>query len=253
MIVKQQRLWFAAIYMMLEDEKISEIVRGHHYGRISILSYRRHDLPKFRVKEKPTSIIDLTKTQEMLWSSMSKTTRNEINRTLREDAYAVQLGDANFDAVYDLYEAFEYARGAAPLSRAFMSHGIPCSISYAGHRIAGVFVNTAPGKLRVQAIFSLRHNADAELRRRISNASRRLIWEIVRWGKEKGYASLDLASINESTPEAAAIAAFKKSFGGQTITEYLHVYRSPLFALLEKGGAVKAGLFRWGRGFMSNS
>ena len=91
--------------------------------------------------------------------------------------------------------------------------------------------------LQVRAMFSKRMGVgekNKELYKLIGSATRRLIFEICKYGKEKGYEFVGLGSINYSTSQKANVANFKMFFGSREGEEYTYVYKSERFIFLEK-------------------
>ena len=75
---------------------------------------------------------------------------------------------------------------------------------------------------------------DKEMLRLISFSTRRLVWEICKYGKENDYFGFDLGSINLVDSNKASIAQFKNSFGGKIVDEYLYIYKSKIFKFFER-------------------
>jgi len=52
--------------------------------------------------------------------------------------------------------------------------------------------------------------------------------------KNRGFVSLDMASVNMENPKTISIAKFKMSFGGDIISEYTYMYQSYLYDIFSK-------------------
>lgn len=235
MILKQRRLFFRTILLMLEDEMITGVIEGGGYSKISITSYKKMNLPGFEELVKTTALIDLTSNKEEIFNKFSDTTRNEIRRTERNAEMTIIVDDENLDGAYQLYKEFEYAQGRVPVAMSALKECRLFCAYFRGELISSVFVTESPSRLRIRSIFSKRLAVgDKETYKLISNATRRLVWEICRGGKERGFVSLDLASVNFNNPKTANITKFKMSFGGEVVNEYTYVYRSKLFLFFER-------------------
>ncbi|MDP2947297.1 MAG: hypothetical protein Q8N88_04215 [Nanoarchaeota archaeon] len=80
----------------------------------------------------------------------------------------------------------------------------------------------------------------------ISIATRRLVYEVCKYGKEHNYKLFDLGSMPADLKDKkkAGIAAFKGSFGGTLEDEYTYTYKSKLYKFFEKLVGVKLFLFK---------
>lgn len=235
MILKQRRLFFRTILLILEDEMITSVINDGAYSKISITSYKKMDLPGFEELIKTTALIDLTPDEGSIFSKFSDTTRNEIRKTERNTELMVVADDDNFDGAYRLYKDFEYAQGRVPVTQEALRECKLFCAYFRNELISAIFVMESPHYLRIRSIFSKRLTIeDKETYKLISNATRRLVWEICRWGKGRGFVSLDLASVNFNNPKTANITKFKMSFGGGVVNEYTYVYRSKTFLFFER-------------------
>jgi len=238
MIKESKKLFFKKLDLILEDDflvKISDSRGYKKYGSVVALSYKILDLKDFFRKEKNTSVIDLTQDIDTVFSKFSDTTRNEIRKTERNKELSFVQDDSNYDNLYILYKDFEFYQKRVPINtEQFKVHTI-FSAYYKDKPISAVSVTKSDKELRIRSIFSKRLKTDdKEIYKLISNASRRVIFEVCKWGKENGFESLDMASVNMDNPKTQSIAKFKMSFGGDTVTEYTYIYKSELFSLFEK-------------------
>jgi hypothetical protein len=234
MIIEEKKVFFNTIQVILEDEKIPEIIAGKKYSRIILLSNSDLALPHFTVKKKTTALINLKPNNlDDIFKTFSETTRNEIRKTAKipELHFAIE---SDKEEGFHFYQKFEYAQGRVPYAR---SEFDPCTLflaRYNNEPISGIFVYGTKPYLRIRSIFSKRLKVvDKELYKIIGYSTRRLMWEICQWGKAEGYESLDLASVNFNNPETANITKFKMSFGGEVVNEYTYTYRSAWFKIFE--------------------
>lgn len=234
MIAENKRLWFKKAVIFLEDNLPDFFELKKKYDSITIISHKKLDLPECKLREKDTSLIDLTLPEDEIFRRFSDTTRNEIRRTLKEDPYSFFIGQ-NSDELYSLYKSFEKAQGRVPVTKREMDIFKSAYIAYNGEILYGLYIIESLPYMRIRSIFSKRlTEMDKEKMKRISNAGRRLFWEVCLYGEKRNFISLDLASVNKNNPKTVKIAEFKLSFGGNIIREYTYEYRSPFFALLEK-------------------
>lgn len=235
MILKQRRMFFNIILLMLEDEIISDIIKNSSYSKISITTYKKMDMPGFDELVKTTALIDLTLNTDDIFSKFSDTTRNEIRKTYRNDDFVIINDDNNFDDAYRLYEKFEYAQGRVPVARNVLKKCKLFSVYFKKELISAIFITESPKYLRIRSIFSKRlQTENKEMYKIISNATRRVIWETCLWGKENGFQSLDMASVNFKNLKTANITKFKMSFGGNVVNEYTYTYKSNTLRVFEK-------------------
>ncbi len=232
MITIKKKFGFTSATIVFDDEKIKELAVTKPYSSITAVSYHELNLPGFRVKSKPTSLIDLTIPETEIFRRFSDTTRNEIHRAERNPDLVFRAPDPDFTPSYQVYTAFEHSQGRAAFAKTDMKIYQVFGAYYKGEFISGLYVTASAPYLRVRSIFSKRLNVeDKEMQKIISNATRGVIWEICKWGKVNNYVSLDLASVNDTNPKSAAIAKFKLSFGGPIMPEYTYIYESTAFRL----------------------
>lgn len=234
MVETYRRLWFRTAVVTLDDPKIQELHASGRYALITALSYAKLDLPGFRRFEKDTSLISLAESEDDIFARMKDTTRNEIRRTASSDALSFEGPVALAHDVYLLYADFERAQGRTPIREREAGTYQYFVARHEGAPVSAISVRAARPYLRTRSIFSKRLAVDdKEYKKVIGNASRRLVWDICRWGKREGYASLDMASVNLSDAGKRGITNFKLSFGGAVAKEYTYIYKSRIFALLE--------------------
>ncbi len=240
MIFENKKLFLNSAFIVLEDSKISEILRRKKYSSIIIISHTDLNLPSFKKRVKTTTIINLKNTKDDIFAKFNDTARNEIRKTYKIPNLEIVLDDKNFSDTYVLYKNFEYAQKRVPFSRKNLEKCLRFSAYYNGEIISGIFVDLGEKDLRIRYIFSKRlQTENKELYKIIASATRRLLWEICIWGKDKSFNSLDLASVNFSNPEVANITKFKMSFGGEVINEYTYTHISPTYSFLVKLVGIK--------------
>lgn len=238
MIRRSKKLFFSKLIVALDDEYLDDLVEKQlykNYDFVVALTYRDLALPDFDCLSKTTALIDLHPMSLEIFAKFNDTTRNEIRRTENNTRLSFRTEDRNFKKLYDLYKKFEFSQGRVPINFAEFQE-YPVFAAYLdGEPISAVSIFSGGKYLRIRSIFSKRLAADdKEMYKLISNASRRIVWEICRWGKERGFSSVDMASVNLDNPKTASIARFKMNFGGELVKEYTYLYKSKAFRFFER-------------------
>lgn len=234
MIIETKKLWFKKAQIFLEDKLPDIKYLENKYDSVVIVSHKKLDLPGWNLKEKDTALIDLTLPDEEIFKKFSDTTRNEIRRTYNNEDLTFELNQ-NFEKSYDLYCKFEKSQGRKPVnSKEMKSFKLGLAL-LKNDPIYGFYIIESYPYARIRSIFSKRLSVeDREVMKIISNSGRRLLWEICRDLKKRGFVFLDMASVNQSNSKSANIAKFKLSFGGEIIREYTYMYQSVVFQFLVK-------------------
>jgi len=245
MIFKRKKFIFNTVRIVLEDGKIDKYLDKKKYQKIVIITYKKLNLGKdFKIKYKLTPNIYLNQELDDIFSKFNHTTRNEIRKTFKNSDLKFVCGDKNFDEIYNVYKSFERLQRRVPFSRKAMRDYLAFSAYYKGELISLILCFDSFPYLRARSICSKRLEInDKEKYKIISNSTRRLVYEVCKYGKEHGYKLFDLGSMpsNLKDKKKAGIAKFKGAFGGKLEDEYTYTYKSKLYKLFEK--AVKAKLF----------
>lgn len=220
-------------FIFTEDSLPAPAELKRLYSYVFILSFKKLDLPGFSVVEKKTPLIDLTLSEQEIFQTFNKTTRNEIRKTEHLPALIFCAPDENFTASYAIYKKVKKADGVpVELKREFRS----CLFFNAYDKkqlVVSVSCWQTETLLRLKSIVSYRKSAGYEPRI-MAYATRRLIWEICRYGKAHNYQTLDLGGINFNEKEKSGITQFKQSFNGRIVDVYIYRYESPFFHFLRK-------------------
>ncbi len=198
---------------------------------INVFSYDRVDVPGFKCKEGLTSVIVLSQSLEEIWQKMRKKfIREQIERGKRRGLTAMPSDD--FGAFDAMYSRFTKQMSFEALSSNALRNGILFLAFFDSKPIAGgVFI--ADGvHIRALALASRRHDEESgRMRDIIGEANRLVVWEAIRYAKEKGYALFHLGGIAPKSSNTGwrAVADFKEAFGGERRAQY---YYTKVYSLL---------------------
>jgi lipid II:glycine glycyltransferase (peptidoglycan interpeptide bridge formation enzyme) len=189
-----------------------------------------------------TSIIDLKRTEEKIFSDIHKEDRSKINRSDREGLGWIGTDSPSASDINDFivrYRAFAQEKNIAPVTRSqldsfssslFLSQAVLEDKVLAWHLY---LVDRDEGRARFLYGLSERFapGSDANL---VGRANRWCHWQDMRNFKAQGLAIFDFGGIALDTDDPAlrGINQFKLRFGG-VVTREDH-WVSPLYALAEK-------------------
>lgn len=234
MIIKRKVYFFKTVrYIFDQCEDIDRLKKN--FDMINILSYQPLSLAGFSCRKKKTPFIDLSKSLDDIFFAFNHTTRNEIRRIEHIDDLVLKSDDSNFEDAYLVYCSHEIMQDRVPEKKEEFYGCKFFSAYYKEELISTVICFSGPKYLRAKAISSKRLDYPSkEILKIISFASRGLMWEACKWGKNNGYIGFDLGSINLTDKKKENIAKFKKSFGGDIIDEYLYTYKNFYYKRFEK-------------------
>jgi len=226
MMFENNKFGFRTARVVLDDEEAVRAAQSGRYARLEIISHNKLDLPGFSLQTKQTGLIDLTDSPEEVLAAFNKTTRNEIARTFADPLFSFRVFTEPPDDIHALYEEFERNLGHnAPFSRQALKSCKAFGAYYDGKLLAGIYVFPSSPIVRIRAIFS----RPTERTQQVSFASRRLIYEVCRWGLQEGRSAIDLARV--ATKEGSN---FKMSFNPRIVPEFVYRRTSRVYVLLER-------------------
>ena len=241
-IVERKYLFFTSARVILNDDLFLDLVKKKAYSYIVGVSHKKLPVASdITIKHKKTINIYLEGSFDDILKKFNDTSRNEIRKTFNTEEFSFQRNDANLDAVYALYKPHRIAKKLEVRARSFLEPCLIFTAYYKNELISVITCYDAKPYLRIQNIFSKLPNGDKEFRRITGYASRRLVYELCKYGNENGYTLLDMASANFTDPGKAGITQFKNSFGGIVEDEYIYTYRRTIPRLL---GNVKSWIRR---------
>ena len=215
----------------VNPQKIESLKKDYDY--IVIYVYKKPDINDFDIKEQIISIIDLSQNPNDIFKKFKKNTRNEIHKTEKIKELRFKNLDDDFNGSYKFYKKIKKRDNAIPdIKKEFL--GCLFFNTYLNDKIiVSISVYDTGQVLRLKHIVSSRKkdNFDSRL---AGYATRRIIWEIIKYGKKNNYKKLDLAGVNLSDPSKTGIAEFKQSFGGEIITNYICRHETKKFKFFRK-------------------
>ncbi|PIT90992.1 hypothetical protein COU17_02745 [Candidatus Kaiserbacteria bacterium CG10_big_fil_rev_8_21_14_0_10_49_17] len=201
---------------------------------IHIYSYARAALPGFEETSQHIIIINLRHSLEDIFDAFKKNTRNEIRKTENIPELTFSIPDRKNRDSYRFYTAIKKRDGVTPDAYIEFRGCLFFNAYYKGKMIVSVSCYDTGEILRLKHIVSERKNPsfDATL---IGYATRRVMWELCKYGKERGYSTIDLAGANVSEANKSGITAFKQSFGGELKEIWVYRSKTPAFRWAQKG------------------
>jgi len=224
-LFKVKEIWFSEFPFDVED-----------CDSVSFKALRNKvDAKGFVREEHATLVINLTKSLDEIWKAMDKSScRYAINRAMKDGVKVKR--NQNFDDFLNVYYSFRKRKGLSSFASMFYDpelevmkrkYGTLFVAEYDGEILGGCFFIHDKASIRWLVGASRRLEVDKQKATLIGNANRLIIWEAVKWAKEKGIEEFDLggysikAENNPSDPRYG-INKFKKSFGGELVKKYFY-------------------------------
>lgn len=212
-------------------EEADDLKKKYHY--IHLYTFERENLPSsFSVVIQRTPIFDLSQNLEDIFKKFNDTCKKHIRRGERNSDLTLVALDNDFTASYALYKRVKSQEGARPDIQEEFKNCIFFNAYLKGEMIVTMSFYDNGEIIRAKHIASVRKEK-AEDAKIVAHASRRLNWEVMKWGKAQGRKVFDLGGITDD-PTKAGIREFKQSFGGDEVDIYIYRYTTPIFTLLKK-------------------
>jgi len=196
-------------------------------------------LDGFQTEVFTTMVIDLNNDVEYIWQNMDFSMQKAIKRAIRE-GITVRLNE-DHENFYRLNCLFRQQKGEAitVADVEFMKKYGPLFTAYFENRLlAGQFYLEDAENIRGLASASLRLQADEDIAGLVGRANRLLYWEAIKYAKQKGIKVFDMGGYytgEKKDEQKEGINQFKKKFGGQIVTHYIHQkYYSVWYSLMKK-------------------
>jgi hypothetical protein len=183
------------------------------------------DAPGFSREETTTLVIDLAQDLDSIWKNMSRTScRYEIHRAEKE-GIKVKINQ-NFEDYIKIDKLFSKAkkRRSLNLTREFLKKsGILFVAELNGEILGGYFYLRDDYNMEPLSNPSKRLNVDNKKSSLVGMGNRLIIWEAIKYAKEKGIKEYDFGGYytgEEKDEQKEKINMFKRSFGGKLVTRY---------------------------------
>jgi hypothetical protein len=198
---------------------------------ITFFSYRDLDVPGFTKSKGMTSIIDLTLSLEEIWERMRKDfIRLQIEKGSRHGIVVKQ--DENFAEFQKVLEEFRTSKKLEQQDyRVLKANGTLFSAYLDGKMISGGIFIADDKHLRVWMLASRRLDDSAQ-KSRVGEANRMVLWEAIKYAKERGMEIFDFCGIDlpeKQDDPMPSLTVYKESFGGVRCEQY---YYTKVYSLL---------------------
>ena len=185
------------------------------------------DAEGFTCEEKFTSIIDLTQDLDTIWGNMSQGNCRKPIRRAERAGVKIKVNQ-HYDEFYEMYRSVRKIKALPGFLLSLKDIRRNATLFVAevnGEIISGHGYLEDEDNMISWVIGSKRFEKDKEHITLVGNASKLIIWEAIKYGKEKGIKQLnmgELGSEEEAEKDEAKrnINFFKQSFGGVTVECY---------------------------------
>jgi len=192
---------------------------------VNFFSYNKVDQLGFKRKERLTTVIDLKRELSAIWEKMREGfIRKQIIKGERNGIVVRQ--DENFSDFKRIYGKFRKDKNIHEDNfRVFEKNGILFSAYLANRMIAGGIFIANNNCFRAWVLASKRlSDLSGPEREIVGQANRTVIWQAIKYAKEKNYEVFDLGGINPESEDRneSSLAEFKEAFGGERKNGYFY-------------------------------
>jgi lipid II:glycine glycyltransferase (peptidoglycan interpeptide bridge formation enzyme) len=185
-----------------------------NYSHVRFFSCKQNvRLNGFLKLEETTLCIDLTQDLDQIWKNMSKSScRYAVNKAIR-DGVIVKRNE-NYEDFIDMTQKFRKKKGLSeyPITVEFIKKNFTLFVAeYEGEIIAGNLFVEDTDYIVWYIGASKRLDVDKEKATLIGNANKLLIWEAIKYSKNKGVKEFDFGIIHHDNKN---LSESKKRFGG---------------------------------------
>lgn len=223
-IIERERLLFFKTKQIFFSDRIYDVE-----GCSSVMFSQcksKLDLPGFKRKEGATSIIDLTQDLSELWKNMHKTYRRRIRRAEKEGVH-VKINE-RYDKFYQIYERLMKYKKIPGFRESFPTlkkYGTLFVAELEGELLGGIAFLENEASMFAWFGATRRLEVEGDKWAVIGNANRLIVWEAIKYAKQKGIKECDMGGLFAREGEhyqGFSIDAYKKRFGGEAITVYTY-------------------------------
>lgn len=184
------------------------------------------DLIDIYKQEYTTLIIDLTQDLDQIWGDMSQSSRRSINKAIK-DGINIKRNE-NYDGFIQIVKRFRKEKGLKPirLTTDFMKkHATLFVAEFNREIICGQLYLEDEDNICWHIGASERLTSSAEKAKLIAKANRLIVWEAIKYSKDKGIKEFDLGGcqVGNNDSSKAEDSTFKKRFGGKVAKRYYYL------------------------------
>lgn len=215
---------------------------------VDVIIYFQSSIYTAGCQKSHTLHLDLTKSEEKLFSELHKSNRYKIKKAQNKDELEVIIyhtpTDEDIKVFSKFYNVFAKNKGLEECSLTKLkalkeSNGLVISavMNKANHPLCYHAYIIDGQRARVLYSASLfRLPSERDKRNLIGRANRYLHWRDIQSFKEKGFKIYDFGglTLDENNEMMSNIDQFKMSFGGEVVTEYIYYQAKSLFGKLYK-------------------
>lgn len=198
---------------------------------VNFFSYNNVDTPGFHKKKGLTLVIDLTQDINDIWLAIRKKFTRSLISKGEAQGVIVKI-DNNFNNFRKIYKDFRTKKHLSADKFSLFKNGLLFSAYYQNKLIAGHVFVADDKYIRSWVAASIRlDDLNGKDKRLVGCANRMLIWEAIKYAKNKGLKLFDMGGI-DIDGKNQLLKEFKESFGGQqTDCYYYHKVYSPILKL----------------------
>ncbi len=186
-----------------------------------IVAYEHFTDPDYHCIDKNACVIDLSMGAEAAFANFNSTSRNEVRRSekISELTFTTGYETFGFDTFFEFHKNCEHDRDWFPVPPDELKNSLLFSASFNGMLIAGMSCYTHENFIRVGRIFSNKRSKKSEVLTNLvyGCASKRIVYEICKYGAANGFSQLDLGGVDLNDPAKSGISQFKLSLGSKVI------------------------------------
>ena len=182
------------------------------------------DIPGFSRREGTTLVIDLTQDLDTIWKNMSYGNCRKPIRRAERAGVKIQVNQ-NLQEFGKIYQSFwrKKVYQEARVRPEFIKYGTLFTAEIGGEVLAGHYFLEDDTYIRSIITGSKRLEVDKEKATMIGNTNKLILWEAIKYAKEKGIKEFDLGGVytgEDKNDPRYTIRQFKQSFGGTLVTRY---------------------------------